>query len=39
MLSVMVWWLKEKRPYPPETINEMFQQLAMRGMDSLFNAD
>ena len=39
MLSVMVWWLKEKRPYPPETINEMFQQLAMRGMESLFDAD
>lgn len=39
LLSVMVWWLKEKRPYPPEKINEMFQQLAMRGMESLFAAD
>ena len=39
MLSVMVWWLKEKRPYPPEKINEMFQQLAMQGMESLFNLD
>lgn len=39
LLSVMVWWLKEKRPYPPEKINEMFQQLAMRGVESLFTAD
>jgi AcrR family transcriptional regulator len=39
LLSVMVWWLKEKRPYPPEEINEMFQQLAMRGVKSLFTAD
>lgn len=39
LLSVLVWWLKEKRPYPPEKINEMFQQLAMRGVESLFTAD
>lgn len=39
LLSVMVWWLKEKRPYSPKAINEMFQQLAMRGVDSLFTAD
>ena len=38
LLSVMVWWLKEKRPYPPEKINEMFQQLAMQGVESLFDA-
>ena len=38
LLSVMVWWLKEKRPYPPEEINEMFQQLAMHGVSSLFPA-
>ena len=37
LLSVMVWWLKEKRPYPPEKINEMFQQLAMQGVESLFD--
>ena len=37
LLSVMVWWLKEKRPYPPEEINEMFQQLAMQGVESLFD--
>ena len=36
LLSVMVWWLKEKRPYSPEAINEMFQQLAMSGVKSLF---
>jgi AcrR family transcriptional regulator len=39
LLSVMVWWLKAKRPYPPEKINEMFQQLAMRGVESIFTAD
>lgn len=38
LLSVMVWWLKEKRPYPPEKINEMFQQLAMHGVSSLISA-
>ena len=37
LLSVMVWWLKEKRPYRPEKINEMFQQLAMQGVESLFD--
>jgi AcrR family transcriptional regulator len=39
LLSVMVWWLKEKRPYSPEEINEMFQKLAMHGVESLFAAD
>ena len=39
LLSVLVWWLKEKRPYPPEEINEMFQQLAMQGVASLFDVD
>lgn len=38
LLSVMVWWLKEKRPYSPEEINDMFQQLAMHGVKTLFTA-
>lgn len=39
LLSVLIWWLKEKRPYPPEEINDMFQQLAMHGVESLFSAE
>ena len=38
MLSVLNWWLDAGRPYPPERINEMFQQLAMSGVESLMLA-
>ena len=35
MLSVLMWWLDSGRPYPPEEINAMFQQLAMDGVGKL----
>ena len=38
MLSVLMWWLDAGRPYPPEEINEMFQQLAMSGVEGLLRA-
>lgn len=38
MLSVLVWWLNAERPYSPEEINGMFQQLAMSGVKNLLNA-
>jgi len=35
MLSVMMGWLDAGRPYAPEEINAMFQQLAMSGVEKL----
>jgi AcrR family transcriptional regulator len=32
LLSVSRWWLESERPYSPEEINAMFQQLAMNGV-------
>ena len=37
MLSVLVWWLDAERPYSPEEVNCMFQQLAMDGVRNLLN--
>jgi len=37
MLSLLNWWLNEGRPYPPEQIDGMFQQLAMHGVEKLLN--
>ena len=35
MLSVLMWWLDNDLPYPPERINEMFHELAMSGMQAV----
>jgi AcrR family transcriptional regulator len=35
MLSVLNWWLEAGRPYPPEQIDAMFQQLAMSGVEKM----
>jgi AcrR family transcriptional regulator len=35
MLSVLMWWLEEERPFTPEEINGMFQQLATSGVEKL----
>lgn len=32
LLSVLVWWLKAERPYSPQEVDDMFQQLAMNGI-------
>jgi AcrR family transcriptional regulator len=34
LLVLLKWWLDNKMPYPPERMNEMFQQLAMTGIQS-----
>jgi AcrR family transcriptional regulator len=38
MLSVLMWWLEEGRPYSPEKINLMFQQLATYGVEKLLTS-
>ncbi len=35
MLSLLMWWLDEDRPYSPEEIDAMFQKLAIRGVEGL----
>ncbi len=37
MLSVLMWWLEEERPFSPEEINGMFQQLATSGVEKLLH--
>jgi len=35
MLSLLMWWLEEERPYSPEEIDAMFQRLAISGVEGL----
>lgn len=35
LLVLLKWWLDNKMPYPPERMNEMFQQLTMTGIQSV----
>jgi len=35
LLVLLKWWLDNKMPYPPERMNEIFQQLAMTGIQSV----
>ena len=35
LLTLLAWWLDNERPYPPEEMNEMFQQLTMLGIGPL----
>jgi hypothetical protein len=35
LLVLLKWWLDNKMPYPPERMNEIFQQLVMTGIKSL----
>lgn len=35
LLVLLKWWLDNKMPYPPECMNEIFQQLVMTGLKSL----
>ena len=37
MLSVLMWWLETERPFSPEEIDAMFQQLAMSGVEKLLS--
>jgi len=35
LLTLLTWWLDNDMPYPPEEMNEMFQQLIMLGIGPL----
>ena len=35
LLNIMAWWLDNKMPYTPEEMDEMYQKLTMRGLESL----
>ena len=35
LLALLTWWLDNEMPYPPEEMNEMFQQLTMFGIGPL----
>ncbi|MDA8098666.1 MAG: TetR/AcrR family transcriptional regulator [Nitrospiraceae bacterium] len=34
LLSLMIWWLENNMPFPPERMDEMFRQLTMPGMEA-----
>ena len=38
IFNLIAWWLDNDMPYPPEKMDEMFLQLAMNGLQSLFTA-
>lgn len=35
MMSVLTWWLDQDLPFPPEQVNDMYQKLAMPGIEAL----
>ena len=36
LLSLMIWWLDNNMPCPPERMDEMFRQLTMPGIEAAF---
>jgi AcrR family transcriptional regulator len=36
--TLLLWWLERKMPYPPERMDEMFQQLVMSGVNLALRA-
>ena len=36
--TLLLWWLDRKMPYPPEQMDEMFQQLVMPGVNAALRA-
>ncbi len=36
--TLLLWWLDRKMPYPPERMDEMFQQLVMPGVNAALRA-
>jgi hypothetical protein len=34
LLVLLKWWLDNKMPYPPERMNDVFQQLIMQGVQT-----
>ncbi len=37
LLILLKWWLDNKMPYPPERMNEFFQELVMHGVGKAFD--
>ena len=35
LMTLLKWWVKQGMSYPPERMDEIFQQLVMRGVSSL----
>ena len=35
LMTLLKWWVKQGMPYPPERMDEIFQQLVMRGVSSV----
>lgn len=35
LLTLLIWWLDHNMPYPPERMEEMFQELAMPGVGAV----
>lgn len=38
LLILLKWWLDNKMPYPPERMDEIFQQLAMPGIRNILRS-
>ena len=38
LLTMIIWWLEQEMPYPPEEMDDMFNALAMPGVRSLMSA-
>ena len=36
--TMVLWWLDRKMPYPPERMDELFQQLVMPGVNAVLSA-
>ena len=35
LMTLLKWWVKQRMTYPPERMDEIFQQLVMRGVSSM----
>ena len=35
LMTLLKWWVKQGMSYPPERMDEIFQQLVMRGVSSM----
>ncbi len=38
-LSLLRWWLEHQRPYPPEQMHAIFQQLVLPGVQAVVRHD
>lgn len=35
LMSLLQWWLQNEMPHPPEQMNKMFQEMALKGLKQL----